>query len=159
MIISGILSIGFYVVLCIMLCNFVTCEAKVRRPHEATAVSFTVPPYSLSTACSAEIRKWCEFRTPYQIEAVNCFEAHKNELSKTCLSWHNARISCQSQIDEKVSKNECNEVCMRHCGSGKSLLLCMRVLARSIRSVTDKSCYSSDFAKSIVRSLNLKDDR
>ena len=210
---------------------------------------FTVPAYSLSSACADEIAKWCLFRTPYTIEAIHCFEAHRSELSKTCRKWHDARISCQSQIDARArgaaeakaggggdrsenevgdaeadaaarqrreaeedrhrrkppqrradvggdgddgaplfgreaervddaevalvnnggiapppprrdvqanTKKECGDICQQYCGESKSLLLCMRVLGRSIRSVTDASCYDTDFARSIVRSLNLK---
>jgi len=172
----------------------------------ASPAPFAVPPYSLSSACADEIKKWCLYRTPFTQDAINCFESHRSELSHDCLKWHDARLSCQSQIHERAAagnaeeegerggndghrdgnaggvgvgglgesyrwndgakvaakpnqlaaKRTCDDICKKFCGEGKSLMLCMRVMGKSLRNVVDESCYNSEFAKSIVRSLNSK---
>lgn len=115
----------------------------------------TIAPYSLATACATELRDICELRSPYNDRAIKCFDAHRPELSPSCLEWHEARMQCKTQI-EGASYDLCPD-CRIHCGHGKSLLHCLRAAGNRMGLLqVNSQCTDTAFFRSMNRRARIQ---
>lgn len=135
------------------------CNGAATPKHKEGAPAHvdvpTIPPFSLNSACAQELREICEMRSPFQQKAIECFEAHRSELSPTCGEWHDARMHCKTQIESSTFE-QCPE-CRKFCGVGLSLMHCIRAAGNRITAMgVDSKCLDTAFFKSINRHYKLK---
>lgn len=118
-----------------------------RAPHADPVLK----TFSLSSACSREIREICALRSPHGDKAIACLDAHRGELSAVCAEWHDARLACVSAL-QKADYTQCEE-CREACtGAEKSLMHCLRRVGVKIAHIgVGQECTATDFYKSMTR--------
>jgi hypothetical protein len=144
------------VVIALLCSHLSTADVAWHKPnHNGRGASpFTIPPYSLNSACASETRELCEVRTPFGDNAIQCFESHRADLSPQCAEWHDARMQCKTQI-ESSQMHSCPE-CAAFCGKGRSLMHCIRAAGSRIGSIVNAQCTDTDFFRSLNRHYKRK---
>jgi hypothetical protein len=128
-------------------------QAPRRRHNPGAPLMEEAPvikPFSLSSACNSEIKTFCDLRSPFGTHAERCLDLHASQLSETCRTWHQARMTCKNEI-ATADFSTC-ESCKRFCGKeGLSLMHCLRRAGPMLHQLgITRGCTDTDFFRSIT---------
>ena len=136
-----------------MLVTASLCDVPQRRHNPGAPLMPTAPPikpFSLSSACSVEVKTLCDLRSPFGDKAIACLEKNARELSPTCASWHNARMACKREV-ASADFSSCEE-CKRFCSGNLSLLHCLRSAGPRLPMLgVTAACTDTDFYRAISK--------
>ena len=111
---------------------------------------------SLSQACNSDAMSLCQTSSVYNAKALACMEERKAELTPVCRTWHDARNTCQRDID---MYGAC-ETCPKTCEFVASPLQCaMRLGLKKFKMAVGLMCAESAYFKSLQRLVVLHERR